>query len=478
MLGRRDGRVKPLQVPPSLLTGTPWTAVYAAVMPRKSLPPSQLLDLLLGIAKEVGLETDRELAQAIGVSTETVINWRTGAVQELKPQKLEAVKRALAARIAGLREQAGHRRAGLDLGLVPIEVEQDSSPAELHRKLRELIYYHYLGHRFLYFEPQGALAWERLISQGYEQDLWLESTRACAEAWLNPARATGGGVRGPLAEAAGLGRKQKLRGLDVISLGPGEGGKEELFLQELLRVEEQNGTQLPWVFLALADVSIALLLKAATATRRRLADHERLASVLPVCSDFEEGSLHFLQRLPTQARAPDEGVRLVLILGNVFGNLYDEATFVRGRLQDLCRRGDFVWIEVGVRPARLEDDPLYRMTQSDREATAVETSRRLLLEGPYRRWEVALGRPPGPVDVRVWAREKDDASRVPGSVNFCHDLILKDQNRSCTMLYSRRYDLDGLQRWLETHELEVVRTRTVKDGGGVPRVAHLLLRRR
>ena len=85
-----------------------------APMARKSQPPSQLIELLLGIADDVGLSADKDLAQAAGVSPETVVNWRTGSVQELKPQKLDAVRRALSARIGVLQEQAGrrHRRPG------------------------------------------------------------------------------------------------------------------------------------------------------------------------------------------------------------------------------------------------------------------------------------------------------------------------------------------------------------------------------
>ena len=444
-------------------------------MARKSQPPSQLIELLLGVAQDVGLGSDRDLAQAAGVSTETVVNWRKGSVQELKPQKLEAVRRALSARIGALREEAGRRIADLDLGLVPIEVEEDSSPAELHRQLRELIYYDYLGHRFLYFEPQGALAWEKLISAGYEQEHWLRGTIDCAAKWLDAARSARGGSRGPLAEAIGLSQRGQSRGLDLISLGPGEGGKEVLLLRSLVEHEIAAGQQLPWLSLTLADVSIALLLRAATAARRELQDLDRAGSVLPVCADFEEGGLRFRSRLPSESEP--EGRRLVLILGNVFGNLRDEETFVQKKLRTLCRPGDFVWIEVGVRPEQLERDPLFPMTQADREENAQEANRRFLLEGPYRRWEVALGRPPGPIDLRIWCREDDDASRIPGSCNFCHDLILKDQNRTCTMLYSRRYDLDGLRDWISRQGFAVERTETVRDSKSRPRVAHLLLRR-
>ena len=109
--------------------------------------------------------------------------------------------------------------------------------------------------------------------------------------------------------------------------------------------------------------------------------------------------------------------------------------------------------------------------------TAAEANRRLLLEGPYRRWEVATGRSPGDLDMRIWVREDDDASRVPGSVNFCHDLLLRDERRVCTMLYSRRYALPALCSWLGHQGFSVLRDHVVEDSRGRGRVAHLLLER-
>jgi hypothetical protein len=98
-----------------------------------------------------------------------------------------------------------------------------------------------------------------------------------------------------------------------------------------------------------------------------------------------------------------------------------------------------------------------------------------LLEGPFRRWEAAIGRPPTEIETRVWVREDDDTSRVPGSVNFCHDLIIKPERRVCTMLYSRRYDPGALSSWLEDHGFAVERVVQVDDSR--PRIVHLLLRR-
>jgi hypothetical protein len=64
---------------------------------------------------------------------------------------------------------------------------------------------------------------------------------------------------------------------------------------------------------------------------------------------------------------------------------------------------------------------------------------------------------------------------VPGSYNFCHDLVIVDESRVCTMLYSRRYGRDELCRWFEGLDFGLVDVQTVEAGKGKPSVAHLLL---
>ncbi len=79
--------------------------------------------------------------------------------------------------------------------------------------------------------------------------------------------------------------------------------------------------------------------------------------------------------------------------------------------------------------------------------------------------------------MRVWAREDDESCRVPGALNFCHDLVLKDERRVITMLYSRRYNLEKLVGWFESLKFSCERILRVEDSKHQSRVAHLLLRR-
>lgn len=452
-------------------------------MRKKTPGPSQLMELFLAVAGELGFSSDRDVGALADVGPENVANWRSGAVREFKNQKFRAAVDNLTAQLRALRVQAGRLEKGGVGHLHPLEIEEGSSPLDLQRQFRDRVGYDYLGHRFLYFEPQGALAWENLIKSGYEQDRWLVGVDEAAESWLSLAREGTGHSRGPIANALGLGRRDRPRGLDVISLGVGDGSKEVRIFRRLLRAEKEARLHLAWITYAPVDVSIPLVLEAARAGREVLLDQPGedavTRAVLPFCADFEEGPLDFTRRLRTALEATSDGLRLVLILGNVLGNLRDEEMFVRQKLSRVVRPGDMLWIEVGLRPDSIEADPLYGLTiKSDREETAAEASRRLLLEGPYRRWAAATGRGSPNLDSRVWVREDDDSARIPGSCNFCHDLIIKDERRVVTMLYSRRYKVDLLAAWWEGQGYSVEGIHRVKDSKGRVRVAHLLLRRR
>ncbi|MBL8950999.1 MAG: L-histidine N(alpha)-methyltransferase [Myxococcaceae bacterium] len=428
--------------------------------------PSQLMELFLATARALGVESDRELAQLGDVTADNVANWKDGSVRELKRQTFNTVVERLTARIGALKAQSSAALRGL-------EVEEGASPTDLQRDFQARVAFDYVGHRFLYYEPQGALAWERIIGAGYDQDRWLAGIAKSAQGWLDTTKTPSGELKGPLARALGAGSKGGLKGLDVICLGVGDGSKEVAFLGQVRRWAEGQKPTLPWLTAAMIDVSIPLLLLAARAGRAALPG----ASVMPFCADFEEGRLDFLERLPSAQAAEGLSRRLVMILGNTFGNLRNEETFVRQKLYAMCRPGDLAWVEIALKLDRLEADPLYRLTQEGSAETAAEASRRILLEGPYRRWEAALGRRPSDLGMRIWVRQDDDSCRVPGSLNFCHDLMLKDEGRGCTMLYSRRYELEGLSRWFESLGFAVESLEKVEDSRGTPRVANLLLRR-
>lgn len=446
-------------------------------MAKRKDDPSQLMDLFLHVAELLGCRTDRELAGLADVGTDSIPNWRTGSVREFKPRTLTAIKAGLTSRVQALRRH--HDRTGaVESGLVPLEVELASGPSALQRQFTDRVVYDYLGHRFLYFDPQGALAWENLIREGYGQDHWLSGVEECCRSSLNRKKGTDGRAKGTLARALGLDSKGGPTGLDVIGLGPGEGSKEVVVLRELLESEEEMGQTFPWLTFMLVEVSIPLLLTASlnAHTIKGEAGHDGVA-IMPIVADFEEGTLDFAARLPS-ASEDGQGRRLVLLLGNVFGNVRHEERFLHQKVNHLVRSGDFLWVEVGLKLPRIEEDPVYAMTLPQPEPTAAYTNRICLLEGPYRRWEASIGRQPAEIETRMWLRQDDDTCPVPGSVNFCHDLVIKSERRVCTMLYSRRYEQEAFVHWWESQGYSIELIWPVADSRGVKRTVHFLLRRR
>jgi hypothetical protein len=203
--------------------------------------------------------------------------------------------------------------------------------------------------------------------------------------------------------------------------------------------------------------------------------------MIPLCADFEYGRLDFVSRLAGDQRA--DGRRIVLVLGNILGNVRDEESFIRRTLHRLTRPGDLIWIEVARKLDPIEADPVYPMTVSKSERTAEESTRATLLEMPYRVWEVSQGRLPRDVNLRVTLQRYeggDDSCKVPGSVNFCHDLVIQEekmQQRIRTMLFTRRYSDDALTALFEKLDLVPEDIVHVKDSKGRPLIAHHLLRR-
>src|SRR5687768_14059901 len=99
----------------------------ARPMTKRREGPSQLVELFLSVAEDLGATSDRDVAALAGVSVENVAHWRSGVSQEFKVQKLAAIRQALRARIGALRERAG--AAGTRAGaLAAIEIEDSGSP--------------------------------------------------------------------------------------------------------------------------------------------------------------------------------------------------------------------------------------------------------------------------------------------------------------------------------------------------------------
>jgi hypothetical protein len=177
----------------------------------KKRKPSQLMDLFLSVAEELGLASDRDVAGLAGVGAENVAHWRSGTVREFKTQTFASAKGSLIEHLRALAVRDGVVLGSSDDGLTGVEVEEGSSPSDLQRQFRDRVTYDYLGHRFLYFEAQGALAWESLIKVGYEQEQWLQGVADCARQWFEGKRDASGALSGPIAHALRLDRRDAAR---------------------------------------------------------------------------------------------------------------------------------------------------------------------------------------------------------------------------------------------------------------------------
>ena len=431
---------------------------------------SQVFDLIFGLLELHGFHTPEAQASIFGVTPTTISNWRTGKVKTLNRSKLEEVIQRI--------HFLGKRR-GVDLvgepSLCPIVIEDGAGPEDLERQLREKWDSVYLGHKFLYYHPAGAMAWTKLLETGYGNDLLIRGFAQAFEGALATRK------QGPVSAEFATNLAGVLRwnegscGVDFISLGPGDGVKEVRAIAALIRRAGPEQRLINWLTYTPVDVSIPLLRMASEKARNLIRDEvvsERWPHFLvrPSCSDFEDGDIGFASHL---SESPEDR-RVVMFLGNTFGNLRSETAFVEHTLGRLLRRGDVLWLEVGVRQDRIEDDGLYALAQGALGDTQ-ETVRRSLVEGPHRRFRTSVGSS-SETSMQVIPRDGGATCEIPRSYNFVHDVDVNPSGQRCSVLYSRRYDIPALRSWLAGRGYETLLEHRVKDSGGRDRTAHLLLR--
>lgn len=428
---------------------------------------SQVFDLIFGLLEFHGFHTNESQASIFGVTPTTIQNWRTGKVKKLNSGSLEEV----IARISFL-----SKRRGVDLvgepSLCPIVIEEGAGPEDLERELREKWDSVYLGHKFLYYHPAGAMAWTQLLATGYGNALLLRGFVAALSSALDTSSRTGAGKLGGVLRWS----EGKSCGIDLISLGPGDGAKEARAIELLIGHSGPGHRLIDWLTYTPVDVSIPLLRLASENARNLIRDRvetERWPHFLvrPSCSDFEDGNIGFTGHLSES----DEDRRLVLFLGGTFGNLQSETVFVERTLSRVLRPGDLLWLEVGVRQPRIEDDALYALANGG-EGDTQETVRRALVEGPHRRFRASVGSLLES-NMRIIPRDGGGTCEVPRSHNFVHDVDINANGRRCSVLYSRRYDVAALQQWLAGFGYETLFEYAVKDSRERDRTAHILLRR-
>ncbi|MCA9699920.1 MAG: hypothetical protein KC431_20510, partial [Myxococcales bacterium] len=228
---------------------------------------SQVFDLIIGLLEHHGFHTNEAQASIFGVTTTTIQNWKTGKVKTLNRGKLEEVIE----RIYFL-----SKRRGVDLvgepSLCPIVIEEGAGPEDLERELREKWDSVYLGHKFLYYHPAGAMAWTKLLETGYGNELLIRGFAQAFEAALTTRKQglAAAGVATNLADV--LRWNEGSCGVDFISLGPGDGVKEVRAIAALIRRAGPEQRLINWLTYTPVDVSIPLLRMASEKARNLIRD--------------------------------------------------------------------------------------------------------------------------------------------------------------------------------------------------------------
>ena len=222
--------------------------------------------------------------------------------------------------------------------------------------------------------------------------------------------------------------------LDVVSLGPGDGKTEEVFLRALL--EHLHFEELQCY---LFDISPSLAIEAENYIAQAFHYNPH---VIPkfVLGDFMELNEH-----PTIfADAEREDVlRLVCMLGGTFGNLSRDMHFIRHGLSAL-KSGDLFLVQVflGSAPSDCldrirEEDPIFRFFDQDRKGrSAIES----WVGGPILRNREGLKTLH--FDYRL---RQNASSNIAGTYTITMQAVI-DETLDFTVLEMHRYNMDHFIR--------------------------------
>jgi len=201
-----------------------------------------------------------------------------------------------------------------------------------------------------------------------------------------------------------IGNPPETRGVDLLSLGPGDGHVDVLIMRHLQRVAQV-------VRYCAVDCSFDLLRCALT----RVLDASQASDTFPVqavCGDFRKPG--------TWQAASDSDRRLILLTGFTLGN-YEENRLLM-RIQECMRPGDYLFLDARLHELGNWDD--------SRELTAAERIRLVrgydslasqrFAFGPVETATVATAS-----DVRFGYKIKRGITTIPGAINVtttCFDL--------------------------------------------------------
>lgn len=432
----------------------------------------QIGRLAVNLARAIGHATHAQIARfyssgGFPLSEEAIRKWSEGKVESLSDASFKNVLGKLSENI-GRRPYVTAVTHADSHTVLRIHMEKCSDPSEIHHELSAGLAAHNKKHvqqKYLYYDPTGARRWLEVIgSRSYSQMQWVH----CAEDFVNEWRSH-----------SAHGDLLKVQDLEVISLGTGDGAKEERFLTCVrdLRSEGERTTTF-----MLVEISVSLLCSSAVLLGQfqRSIDGFELT---PWCADFEEGPMGFAQDLPsTRTALSSSRRRLVMILGNTFANVQHESEFVGRLKRSLVRSGDLLWLELAEGCERIEEDPFFDVLKdypkSPRANHQAMTSREELVIGSYLRHAGMGNSHAGFPELQLALIQTQEHCEVQESYNFVYTISpSSSEPRAIKMLFTRRYREPSLVKWFRDRGFNTLLTKKVASADGRQRVMHLLLQR-
>ncbi len=276
---------------------------------------------------------------------------------------------------------------------------------------------------YAYLDPKSALNWFSLSNQSSYATVYRESLPL-----------------GPLAtkmlERAGHAR------MDFIALGAGDGKQEVRLVQHLLEQADARGGKMhPDLSLYLVDISQPLLSEALRHANTSLSGRSGV-TVWAI-----QGNFHHLPRYTQLHYAPERAHRrrVITMLGNTWGNLDNEPSFIRHCLGDFAPN-DLLLMDVDLARAPADQPDAIRR-QDHALQNGMKPAHVEWLGGPLLRYCQ------GAVDVK-FRYELETNCPVPGS--YCLDAMATvtgadKRERRFSVFRFKRYDLERLTKLLASH---------------------------
>jgi transcriptional regulator with XRE-family HTH domain len=212
--------------------------------------------------------------------------------------------------------------------------------------------------------------------------------------------------------------------MDLIALGPGDGGLEISLVQSLIGIKPEADFDIRFYLL---DISQPLLSRAHRNAKDKLEQNKRVVVVAM------QGNFHQLPYFEQIFYSPSRRNRVFTMVGGTFGNLEDEIRFLTSALS-IARKGDLLVFDFLLAHAQADDEANIRAIDPVFRSKPRENAVRFLT-GPFRRYTSYRS-----IELKYDLRLE---LPVPGSYEI-DVTVLADRERFSVFRF-RRYDPASLR---------------------------------